>query len=547
MIRHTLASVAVVFLVVVGLSLAPPAFAAQTTIFSQNFDSMTLGTNFWEPSGGGAGTGWCIEQHAFTHTPPSGWTNDRTQIPGLDDPAEGVPEWEGWSFTKKDWWAGVAGDQGRSEFTLGQGTVAVADPDEWDDLGNPEALGPYNAFLTTPSFSMVGAAAASGTLIFDSSFVPEGSQLGTVEIAYDSGAWQPLMYFFDTDAKNEHVVQPLSNSGGNTSAALRFSMTDAANNWWWAIDNIEVTTSAGTAFSENFETSVTLGPGEYEPSGYAGAPVTMENAFTPTPPANWSVDNSRMPTGGVPEWRGWTFVSPELWVVAAEDQGRSGFTKGQTVIAVADSDEFDDFTSGEGNYDTSLDTPEISLANVTAGTVSVTFDSAWQDEDNQTATITVSYDGGTPVEILRWESVAESAYFHDDNTNETTTLNLANPEGAEKMVLTFAYFNSRNNWFWAIDNLVIAGDVARILGDANGDTHVDDVDASILGAHWMLGEGVTWADGDFNEDGVVNDKDAAILAANWTGSAPENSVPEPATWVLILFGLAALAVRRRFR
>ncbi|MCX7427112.1 MAG: PEP-CTERM sorting domain-containing protein, partial [Planctomycetia bacterium] len=434
--------------------------------------------------------------------------------------------------------------QGRAEFTLGQGTVAVADPDEWDDLGDPESLGKYNAFLTTPSFSMVGAAALSGTLAFASSFRPEGEQTGLVEIAYDGGDWAELARFDSADNRNEAFSVDLWNPGGLSSAVLRFSMINAANNWWWAIDNIELTTSAGLAFHEDFE-SVELGPGEWEPNGHAGAPVVMENSFTPTPPANWSVDNSRMPTGGVPEWRGWTFVSPELWV-AAEDQGRSGFLKGQTVIAVADSDEFDDFTSGEGNYDTSLDTPEISLANVTANSVSVTFDSAWQDEENQTATVTVSYDGGTPIEILRWESAA-GAYFHDDNTNETTTLNLENPEGAEKMVLTFAYFNSRNNWFWAIDNLVIAGDVARILGDANGDTFVDDKDASILGAHWMQNEGVGWGDGDFNEDGVVNDKDAAILAANWTGSGGGSDVPEPSTWVLILFGLAALALRRRFR
>ena len=88
---------------------------------------------------------------------------------------------------------------------------------------------------------------------------------------------------------------------------------------------------------------------------------------------------------------------------------------------------------------------------------------------------------------------------------------------------TFGYFNARNNWFWAIDNLVIAGDLARILGDANGDTFVDDKDASILGAHWMQNDGVGWGDGDFNEDGVVNDKDAAILAAHW-GPGPREKL-----------------------
>ena len=46
------------------------------------------------------------------------------------------------------------------------------------------------------------------------------------------------------------------------------------------------------------------------------------------------------------------------------------------------------------------------------------------------------------------------------------------------------------------------------------DGSVDDVDASIVGAHWRQ-SGVGWGDGDFNRDGRVDDRDAAILAAYW--------------------------------
>ena len=61
----------------------------------------------------------------------------------------------------------------------------------------------------------------------------------------------------------------------------------------------------------------------------------------------------------------------------------------------------------------------------------------------------------------------------------------------------------------------IAAPERVLLGDANGDKIVNDEDASVLGAHWLMQGGATWADGDFNGDFNVDDKDAAILAAHW--------------------------------
>ena len=85
-----------------------------------------------------------------------------------------------------------------------------------------------------------------------------------------------------------------------------------------------------------------------------------------------------------------------------------------------------------------------------------------------------------------------------------------------------------------------------LLGDANDDGVVNDLDASILGAHWQMQSGATWADGDFNGDQKVDDRDAAILAAHWGGTGAEGSVPEPSTLVLLV-GLVVGAgiVRRR--
>ncbi|MBN1912486.1 MAG: hypothetical protein JW818_22380 [Pirellulales bacterium] len=52
-------------------------------------------------------------------------------------------------------------------------------------------------------------------------------------------------------------------------------------------------------------------------------------------------------------------------------------------------------------------------------------------------------------------------------------------------------------------------------GDASQDYQVDDADAQILAAHWLMREGARWELGDFNGDGRVDDLDASIMAAHW--------------------------------
>jgi hypothetical protein len=89
--------------------------------------------------------------------------------------------------------------------------------------------------------------------------------------------------------------------------------------------------------------------------------------------------------------------------------------------------------------------------------------------------------------------------------------------------------------------------VGVLLGDANYDGLVNDADATILASHWHQTSGMTWSDGDFNGDGRVNDSDASILAAHWyVGAGGEAaSIPEPATFVLLIGGLSAWLWRRR--
>ena len=82
--------------------------------------------------------------------------------------------------------------------------------------------------------------------------------------------------------------------------------------------------------------------------------------------------------------------------------------------------------------------------------------------------------------------------------------------------------------------------VPEIMGDVNYDGIVDEADAAVPAANWLMSSDATWDHGDFNSDGVVDDLDASILAANWGSAAA--SVPEPGM-IALLSGLLLMTRR----
>jgi len=199
-------------------------------------------------------------EEVWTNTPPAGWIVDNSGVPGVGDPAvDGVTEWAGWAFVKRDWWF-IVDPQGRDNFQLGQDTIAVADPDEWDDSAHPAgynvAEDPYDTWLSTPAIDISGAQAGTVQLKFDSSWRPEFDsdyhQSVIVTASFDGEEEIELLLWLSdpSDPKykpenlaneNETVVIDVDNPPWATSVVLTFGMFDAGNDWWWAIDNIQVT------------------------------------------------------------------------------------------------------------------------------------------------------------------------------------------------------------------------------------------------------------------------------------------------------------------
>ena len=244
-------------------------------------------------------------------------------------------------------------------------------------------------------------------------------------------------------------------------------------------------------YFEDFD-GVELGPNVDELA------VALEEAWTQTGPEGWTVDRSGVPgnsedhggyiadadddgfpdNDGVSEWAGWSFADYSWWVQVAGDQSRSLFSLAKNVVAVADPDEWDDTAHADGAangwYKTFMTTPEIDVSGIVAGTLFANFHSSWRPEFDgnyhQDGYILASYDGAEAVEVMTWVSDTASANYHDHNQNEIVILPLNNPDGATKLQLTFGMREAGNDWWWAIDNLVInAGTVPpRIVTQPTG-------------------------------------------------------------------------------
>lgn len=298
------------------LNYTDSAFGAKTfpisfrvPILYEDFELLVLGPKVDEALAGA---------NVFTPTPPFGWDVNQTSKDGLTpmygvnpvDPVNGVTEFRGWTFLNKNWWATTAGDQDRTLYTLGKGTVAVADPDEWDDKGDPESLGSFNSKLVTPVIDISSAGVGTAFVSFDSSTRTEEPQEIYITVSFNGGAQTEVLRWNDSpgavgppvvppgpnhkpDAPNERITIPLNNPVGATTVQVRFGLEKAKNDWWWALDNIVV--DAGP-----IPVSFTQQPASANVT--IGSPVTFTAAVAGTAPFTYQwfkgTGNDRTAIGG---------------------------------------------------------------------------------------------------------------------------------------------------------------------------------------------------------------------------------------------------------
>ena len=242
----------------------PLVWAADTVLFEENFEDVTLESSIKEQ---------IKDKKVWSGIPPEGW-----EITNENPKDLGMPEWRTWAIVDLEWWTATAEDQRRSEFTgkhndgKGIGKGAVADPDEWDDWelnGDPDALSRWNGHLITPSIKIKGAAANSLVLTLDSSWRPEDTQNGEITVSFDGGKEERILFFKsvgidagahtlvtiptlkqkeekinDGEQINETLEIPIDNPADAAEMIISFGVIDAQNDWWWAIDNIQLVSTA---------------------------------------------------------------------------------------------------------------------------------------------------------------------------------------------------------------------------------------------------------------------------------------------------------------
>jgi MYXO-CTERM domain-containing protein len=222
----------------ISLRLVPLVFATAVStasgavLFSEDFESLPLGPYVSPSESGGDGTDW-------TDVAPAGWVRDQ-----LATPVGGPAEFFGWTFHDVNSWIATEGNQERGAWVGGTGTVMVADPDAYDDITNVDDM-LYNVTITTPPIPLAGIVPNSVIIGFDSSFRAEVTQIASLEVTFDGTNFTTLLTL-DSNALpdgqlfNDPVSLPVNN-GSSGDMRFRFNMLNASNDWWWAIDNINVT------------------------------------------------------------------------------------------------------------------------------------------------------------------------------------------------------------------------------------------------------------------------------------------------------------------
>ncbi|ARU51553.1 hypothetical protein CBR64_08740 [Cellulosimicrobium cellulans] len=180
----------------------------------------------------------------WTKETPTGWT--------IDERTEGgVTEYRGWSFMTGEFWTTSEEGQGRGSFVRGRDVIAVADPDEWNDKGDPVGAGKrFDSTLWSPWQDVAAGGAVDLTFTHHYRQVATGEpQRADVVAEYDDGT-QQVLWSRDAaqgaalETSQEVALSTTAPASGARQVRIGWRLHDGGNNGYWAVDAPEVRADA---------------------------------------------------------------------------------------------------------------------------------------------------------------------------------------------------------------------------------------------------------------------------------------------------------------
>ena len=218
-----------------GQSRAAGADLPRTTVAEVDFENYSLQP--FDVANGGDGTDWSNDL--------APWIFDNTGMVGTT--SEGA--YYGWTAMDVDSWIAQQGVQvGRSIFaSVPHNTILVADPDAWDDFTSGGGAFGFNSYISR-TFDLTDVETDTLRIEFQHEFVSEDSQRGLVDISFDGGStWQRMLDFDSDNVPDDTFFVGTARFDAGVDFAvtsdqltIRFGCIDGGNDWWFAVDNIEL-------------------------------------------------------------------------------------------------------------------------------------------------------------------------------------------------------------------------------------------------------------------------------------------------------------------
>ncbi len=180
-------------------------------------------------------------------------------------------------------------------------------------------------------------------------------------------------------------------------------------------------------------------------------------------PRVWTIDNSGMVgTTTQTAYFGWSAMDADSWIDEQGVQvGRGTIIETGTnnTALIADPDAWDDFTTGgtSTGYNSYIER-EYDLSGFTPAGMTITMDYEFVTEDTQAGDIAVSFDNGATWQVLATfdsTTVPNNTFFTGESGVDFFTEGTDFTATGTTMLLRFGCFNSGNDWWFAIDDIVV--------------------------------------------------------------------------------------------